>query len=426
MKFSGSADRGARVIYVYKALNNKGEEITDTIDAANETAARQKIRKAGLYPVKISEQGKKIHTGSRLAGIKNYAESINDLISKSSARKQVGLFSRQMATLLKAGMPLLTSLNNIIEQIDNRTFKNIIIDVREKIEEGLSFSNALSRHSDIFSEIYINMIRVGENLGSLDEVLARLAEMEQKKVFLLSRIRAALWYPVFMLTFSMLILIFLLVKIIPTISAIFVEQKRELPLPTKIVLGLSNFLTDFWILIPLFFILIWYLYKRASATPEGRRKIDEYKMKLPLAGRLYNKLIVYRFTMNLGMLMTNRVDLLKCFEIVKKIVNNRIIEEKIERAAKNIQEGASIAQALKKDEFLPKLVIGMISAGEASDKVDEMLVNIGNVYENDIDMLVTSLTGIIEPLIIILMGIIIGMIVLSVMMPIMEMNLMVQ
>lgn len=414
------------MIFVYKALNSKGEEITDTVDAANETAARQKIRKSGLYPVKISEQGKAPASGSRISSLKHYADSINEFISKSGAKKQVGLFSRQMSTLLRAGMPLLTALNDIIEQIDNKTFKNIIIDVREKIEEGTSFSGALAKHSDIFSEIYINMIRVGENLGSLDEVVARLADMEQKKVFLLSRIRAALWYPIFMLTFSMLILVFLLVKIIPTISAIFVEQNRELPLPTKIVLGLSNFLTDFWILIPLFFLLLWYLYKRASATPEGRRKIDEYKMKLPLASRLYNKLIVYRFTMNLGMLMTNRVDLLKCFEIVKKIVNNCIIEEKIERAAKNIQEGASIAQALKKDEFLPKLVIGMISAGEASDKVDEMLVNIGNVYENEIDMLVTSLTGIIEPLIIILMGVIIGVIVLSVMMPIMEMNLMVQ
>lgn len=414
------------MIYTYKALNSKGEEVSDTIDAPGEAAARQKIKQSGLYLVKIKEAGAKAEKGTSFSGIKNYLSSINEIFNRNAAKKQVGLFTRQTATLLRAGMPLLTSLTDIIEQIENKSFRNIIIDIKEKIEEGYSFSSALAKHPDIFSEIYINMIKVGENLGSLDEVVERLADMEQKKVFMMNRVRAALWYPAFMLTFSMLILIFLMVKIIPTISSIYVEQKRELPIPTRIILSTSSFLTDYWIVIPLFLLLLYYLYRRFSATPEGKRRIDEYKMKLPLFSRLYNKLIVYRFTMNLGILMTNRVDLLKCFEIVKKIVNNIIIEEKIEKAASRIQEGASIAQSLKKDEFLPKLVIGMISAGEASDKVDEMLVNIGNVYENEIDMLVTSLTGIIEPLIIVMMGVIIGIIVLSVMMPIMEMNLMVQ
>ena len=338
----------------------------------------------------------------------------------------MGLFSRQLGTLLKAGMPLLVVLNDIIEQIDNRTFRNIMIDVRDKIEEGLSFSNALSRHREIFSDMYINMIRVGENLGSLDEVVARLAEMEEKKTLLKNKIRAALWYPSFMLVFSMIIVVFLMVNIIPTITEIFTEQNRELPLPTKIIISISNFLTDFWVLIPLFFLLVFYIYKRYSATESGRMKIDELKMNIPLFSSIYNKIVVYRFTFNMGILMSNKVDLLKSFEIVRKIVDNVIVDEKIKMAAKNVQEGASINQSLKKYEFLPKLVIGMIAAGEASDKVDEMLLNIGRVYEREIDMSVTSITGMIEPLIIILMGIIIGGIVLSVMMPIMEMNLMIQ
>ncbi len=167
------------------------------------------------------------------------------------------------------------------------------------------------------------------------------------------------------------------------------------------------------------------MYSKYSSTDEGRRKIDELKMKIPIVSRLYNKVLVYRFTLNLGVLVSNKVDLLKSFEIVKKIVDNVIVEEKIENASKSIQEGVSISQALKKNEFLPRLVIGMIAAGEASDKVDEMLLNIGKVYENEIDMTVTSITGMIEPLIIIVMGFLIGIIVLSVMMPIMEMNLLV-
>ncbi len=413
------------MLYRYRALNNKGEEVTDYIDAPSEIAAKQKIKKSGLYITSIKNQD----TGNidhKKFDLKDLSDRILISIRKNSAKKQVGLFSRQLSTLLKAGMPLMVALNDIIEQIDNKIFKNIIIDVKEKIEAGSSFSNALSKNKELFSEMYINMIRVGENLGSLDEIIARLAEMEEKNIFLKNKIRAALWYPVFMLTFSSLIVIFLMVKIIPTISEIFVEQNRELPIPTQIVIGVSNFLTHYWILIPIFIAVFFYFYQKYSATEEGRKKIDEILMKIPLVSRLYNKIIVYRFTLNLGVLLLNKVDLLKSFEIVKKIVNNVVVEEKIDNAIKNIQEGASIAQSLKKYEFLPKLVIGMIAAGEASDKVDEMLLNIGNVYENEIDMVVTSLTGMIEPLIIIIMGIIIGVIVLSVMMPIMEMNLMVQ
>ncbi len=413
------------MLYHYRALNNKGEQLSDIIDAPNETAARQKIRKSGLYVVSISSQPDKVKA-ARSIHLKRFIEPILERINRNSAKKQIGLFSRQLATLLKAGMPLMTALTDIIEQIDNKTFRGVIINVKQKIEEGFSFSNALMNYRDLFSELYINMIRVGENLGSLDEVIARLAEMEEKNNLLKNRIRAALWYPAFMLTFSVIIVIFLMVNIIPTITEIFSEQNRDLPLPTKIVMGMSDFLSNFWFMIPVILIVIYYLYRRYVSTPEGRRQVDEIMMKLPLVSRLYNKIIVYRFTFNLGVLLSNKVDLLKSFEIVKKIVNNVIVEEKIESASKKVQEGASISQSLKKHEFLPKLVIGMIAAGEASDKVDEMLINIGNVYENEIDMVVTSLTGMIEPLIIIMMGVIIGTIVLSVMMPIMEMNLMVQ
>ena len=385
----------------------------------------KKLKKTGLYVTLIKNQEIK-HTSEHKFNIKEFADRLLLSMQKNSAKKQVGLFSRQLSTLLKAGMPLMVAIYDIIEQIDNKIFKNVIIDVKEKIEGGSSFSNSLSQHKELFSEMYISMIRVGENLGSLDEVVARLADMEEKKTFLKNKIRAALWYPVFMLTFSSMIVIFLMVNIIPTISQVFAEQNKELPIPTKIVMGISNFLTHFWLLIPIALMLLFYFYKKYSATDEGRMKIDETLMKLPLVSRLYNKIIVYRFTLNLGVLLSNKVDLLKSFEIVKKIVNNVIVEDKIDKALKNIQEGASIAQSLKKYEFLPKLVIGMISAGEASDKVDEMLLNIGNVYENEIDMVVTSLTGMIEPIIIIVMGVAIGIIVLSVMMPIMEMNLMVQ
>jgi len=411
------------MIFSYKALNKNGKEISDYIDAPSESVARSKIKHSGLFLTSIKKDEIKPEANK---GLRNSFNNIALMLSRGSSKKQVPLFSRQLGTLLNAGMPLLTVLNDIIEQLDHKTFKGIIIDVRDKIEEGSSLSRALNSHNDVFSDMYISMIRVGENLGSLSEVVLRLAEMEEKKTAMIHKVRAAMWYPMFILIFSMIIMTFLMVKIIPTISEVFLEQDRALPTPTKIIISISNFLQHYWISLPILFILIFYLIKRYNKTERGRIKIDGLKMKMPIFSRIYNKLIVYRFTQNMGILISNKVDLLKSLEIVKKIVNNKIIEEKIENATKHIREGASITQSLKKHEFLPKLVIGMISAGEASDKIDEMMLNIGRVYEEEIDMTISSLTALVEPLIIIIMGVVIGIIVLSVMMPIMEMNLMVQ
>jgi len=413
------------MLFYYKAINNNGNEVSDYIDAVSELAAKQKIKKSGLYLTFIQTEEIKKTTNEK-SSLKGIIDRELLRIRKILAKKQVPLFSRQLSTLLKAGMPLMAALNAIIEQIDDKIFKNVIIDIKEKIEEGLSFSNAMEQHNELFSEMYINMIKVGENLGSLDDIISRLAEMEEKREILKNKIRAALWYPIFMIMLSATIVGYLMIEIIPKISEIFSSGSKELPLPTKIVMGISNFLVDFWILIPLILIGLYYFYRRYSATTQGRKKLDEIVMKLPLIKNLYNKNIVYRFTYNLGMLLSNRVDLLKSLEVVKKIVNNVVIEEKIEGTIKIIKEGGSISQALRKHDFMPKLVIGMISAGEVSDKVDEMLLNIGNVYENEIDMVIKSLTSIIEPLIIIIMGVMIGTIVISVMLPIMEMNLMVQ
>ena len=413
------------MLFYYKAINNNGNEVSDYIDAPSEIAAKQKIKNSGLYITFIKNEEMKKSAGGN-SGLKGIADRGIQYIRKRMAKKEVALFSRQLATLLKAGMPLMAALNAIIEQIDDNIFKNIIIDIKEKIEEGLSLSSALEQHSELFSDMYINMVKAGESLGSLDDIISRLAEMEEKKQRLKSKIKSALWYPTFMIIFTILIMIIMMVVIIPKITDAFTSQKRELPIPTKIVIGISNFLVDYWMLIPLILICVYYFYKRYSATHDGRRKLDEISMKLPLVKNLYNKNIVYRFTYNLGVLLSNRVDLLKSLEIVKKIVNNIVVEEKIEEAAKMIQEGGSISQSLRKHDFLPKIVIGMISAGEVSDKVDEMLINIGNVYENEIDMAVTSLTSLIEPIIIVIMGIMVGAIVISIMLPIMEMNLMIQ
>jgi len=413
------------MIFQYQALDSNGQEVSDFIDAPSENAAKQRIRQKGEYVVRIKRHDivADDSTGRKRGRIGQLVDRVSMQLNLRVSSKNVGLFSRQLATLLKAGLPLPKALSDISEQVDSRNFKNVVVDIKEKLEEGTSFSNALQRHRKLFSDMYINMVRVGENLGSLDQVIERLAEVEEKNNILKSKIRAALWYPSFMFIFALCVVIFMMVSVIPSIAEMFVEQNKDLPLPTEIVIALSTFLARFWFLIPVLVILAIYMYRRYVQTDEGRRKVDELKLKMPLVNKLYRKVIVLRFTQNAGILLNNRVDIIRSFEIVEKIVGNVIIEEKVAEAKRMIREGSTVTQALRKVDFLPNLVMGMIAAGEASDNLDSMLINIGSVYETELDLTVTGLTSLIEPVIIIIMGIAIGTIVLSVMLPIMEMNL---
>ncbi len=415
------------MIFEYQALNRNGDSQSNYVDAPSEQAARAKIKSQGLYVVSIRKHdiAKNAETKSSNVFSRLYWE-ITKYFSLKLSTREIGTFSRQLATLLKAGMPLLVSIADIIQQIENQTFKRIIIDVREKLEEGSSMSQALERHRNVFSDMYINMVRVGENLGSLDEVIGRLADLEEKKNILRGKIQAALWYPGFMIFFAMGVIFFLMVNIIPSLSRMFTELGRELPLPTRIVMGISSAMSSFWYVFFILLAVAIYYFIKYKQTPEGREKIDELKMKIPGFKSMYNKLIVLRFTQNLGILLNNRVDIIKSFEIVQKIIGNAIIEKKIADASAKIREGSSVANALSRQSFLPQLVIGMISAGEASDNLDSMLINIGNVYETELDLTITSLTSLIEPIIIVFMGVVIGIIVISVLLPIFEMNLIVQ
>ncbi len=412
------------MVFRYQALDRDGNSVSDILDAQTEAAARQKIRGKGLYLVHLTKQNAE-DEGSEKGGsfpFKPLIDRISGIINVRAGRRQVGIFSRQLSTLISAGVPLLTAISDIIDQIDDKHFMSVVADIKAKIEEGSSFSFALVKHRAIFSDMFINMVRVGENLGSLDQVMERLADIEEKRTMLKSKIKTALWYPLFMVSFAIAVVTFLMVSVIPSIADVFQEQNQDLPLPTEIVLAISGFLSKFWILIPAGIVMAVYLYHRYVRSEEGRKKVDEIKLRIPLVKNLYRKLIVLRFTQNLGILIGNRVDIIKSFEIVEKIVGNRIIEERIAAAAKRIREGTSVSVALNKADFLPKMVLGMISAGEASDRLDAMLVNIGRVYENELDLSITSLTSLLEPIIIIFMGVVVGGIVMSVMLPIMNMS----
>jgi type II secretory pathway component PulF len=270
------------------------------------------------------------------------------------------------------------------------------------------------------------MVRVGENLGSLDHVILRLADIEEKRNILKSKIQSAMMYPIFMVLFAIVVVFFLMIKIVPTLTSIFKDMgKKELPLPTEIVMSISSFLSSYWIFIVLIAGVAVFLVKRYIDTEDGRKKYDELKLKIPMISKIYNKMIVQSFTQNLGILLSSNVDIIRSFEIVKKIVNNVVIENNIEEASAKIKEGMPISKALSRTPFLPKLVLGMIAAGEASDNLDTMLLNIGKVYETELDLTLSSLTSMIEPIIIVVLGGLIGVIVIAVMLPMLEMNMLV-
>lgn len=415
------------MLFEYTALNARGERVSNVLDASSETAARQKLRGQGLF-VTVLRTVSVGNEPARSEGnmVRRYYDYVSSYLGRRTSARQVGIFSRQLATLLKAGMPLLTSITDIMEQVDHQHFRRIVADIKVKLEEGSSLSNCLDRHRPVFSDMYINMVRVGESLGSLDEVIDRLAELEEKKSILKSRIQAALWYPAFLIFFSMLVFFVIMINVIPSLSRMFLELGRELPLITRIIMGFSGFLARYWIFLLIAAGFGGYYLRKYLRSPEGIAWLDRYKFRVPFFNNLYRKLMVLRFTQNLGILLNNRVDILKSFEIVKKIVMNTLIEEKIDEAAVKIKGGMSVATALSKADFLPKLVLGMITAGEASDTLDRMLLNIGNVYETELDLNISSLTSMIEPVIIIIMGVIIGVIVIAVLLPIFEMNLIIQ
>jgi general secretion pathway protein F len=335
------------MIFEYIALSIQGNTIVDIIDAPSEVIARQRLRSNGLYIVKISKQDTEtVHRGEGRINIFNdIFDKISNYINLRLSTKEISTFSRQLSTMLKAGMPLLVSISTIIDQIENPVFKKAIIDVKTKVEEGSSLSNALDLHKNIFSEMYINMIRVGESLGSLDSALERLADLEEKRNLLKSKVQSALWYPAFMIVFAIGVVTFLMISIIPSLGRMFAELGKDLPLPTTIVMGISNFIVSFWYVLLIVTIVIIYYFNRYKHTEEGRRKFDELKLKLPLVSSLYKKLLIHRFTYNLGVLLTNKVDVIKSFEIVQRIIRNVLIEENIARAAKLVQEGSSNANA---------------------------------------------------------------------------------
>jgi general secretion pathway protein F len=402
-------------VFEYTALDAKGKSTSGIIDADGIQAARQKLRSAGKFPVSIRETHEKQAQKSRVRF------NFGDWFSRVKP-SHVAITTRQLATLIGAGFPLVSALDALLPQTPSFALKRTLARVKDLVVEGNSFAHALSQFPGIFPPIYMNMVRAGESSGTLEIVLERLAEITEKQQALANRIKASLAYPVFMLFFGALVLFILLTYIVPTITGIFADMKQVLPTPTRVLIALSNFLKDYWWLILAGVAAGGMAFRQFLRTPMGRRWFDTMLLKLPGFGSLARKLAVARFSRTLGSLLENGVTMLVALDIVRNIVGNVLLADTVSHAAIEVSKGKSLWLALSEERVFPMLSIQMIQVGEQSGELEKMLYKIADVFENEVETTILRLTSYLEPVMILVMGCAVGFIVLSICLPIFEMN----
>ncbi len=402
-------------VYEYTALDTSGKKQKGVLDADSIAAARQKIRQAGKYPVEIRETIPKTRQSKK-----------NSFLSLQTGprvkQQEIHVATRQLATLLGAGIPLVSSLNGLIEQTTNKTLKTIITQIKESVNEGNSLTSALSEHPRLFSRIYVNMVRAGEASGSLDVVLERLAEFGERQQALRSRIKAALIYPIFMALVGTIVLFLLITFIVPSITKVFSDRNQILPLPTIILIKISSFLQSYWWLVLILCAALVMGIRFFIQQPRGRRIWDKLKLSLPLLKDLNIKIAAASLGRTLASLLQSGVPLITSLQIVKNILNNVLLAEVMDEATEELEKGKSLSGILRGNPYFTPMLIQMIAVGEQSGALEKMLEKAADSYEKEVETKIMAMTSMIEPIMILVMGLVVSFIVVSILLPIFEMN----
>ncbi|HXH10453.1 MAG TPA: type II secretion system inner membrane protein GspF [Alphaproteobacteria bacterium] len=400
-------------VYEYRALNASGRTIKGIVDADSSRAARLKLRRNGIFPIELREE------------VEARSEKRDFDVLRLLRRirlQETAVMVRQLSTLLSAGLPLVESLTAVIEQVPNPSLKKVVTQVRERVNEGSSLADAFAQHPRIFSALFVNMTRAGERSGTLEIVLERLADFTEKQVAFRHKIAAAMVYPILMTFVGIGVLGFLLGYVIPTVTQIFEDLEQTLPLPTLLLMSASDTLRRFWWVGVVTVALILLAVDRYGRTTAGRLMLDRLKLKAPIFGQLTLKIAIARFARTLAILLKSGVPVLTSLDIVKNVVNNRVLQQVIEEARDNIREGQDIAPPLRRSQLFPPLVTHMIAVGEKSGKLEDMLLRVADTFESEVETSVQGLTSLIEPLMILVMGSVVGFIALSILLPIFQIN----
>jgi len=406
-------------VFEYKALDQKGKSVSGIIDADSAVVARQKLRAARNFPVSLSEvEGVPTQKSFRGISLKGLLPGIG--------QRDVAMMTRQLATLVGAGFPLVTALEALVPQIKSHAFNRTLAQIKDSILEGSSFAGALSQYPETFSPLYKNMVRAGETSGTLEIVLDQLAEIMEKQQELQNRIRSALAYPALMTVVGGAILVLLLVYIVPTITGIFADMQQVLPTPTRILIAVSDLFRSYWWILMVLLVALLVAFRQFRKSVRGRTAIDRLLLKLPGFGSLLQKLAVARFARTLGSLLANGVTMLQALDIAKNIAGNVVISDAVDTAAKEVGQGQGLASSLAVSKVFPDLTIQMIQVGEQSAQLESLLSKMADVFENEAESTVMSLTSLLAPAMILVMGLIVGFIVLSICLPIFEMSTLVR
>ena len=390
-------------VFTYKGTNRAGTTVSGEMNANNKAELQQLLRRQQITPTRMSEKGKEFNLPTFGGGVKS---------------KELAIFTRQFSVMIDAGLPLVQCLEILATQQENKTFQKVLTGTRTAVEGGSTLSAAMKQYPKVFDPLYSNMVEAGETGGILDTILQRLSSYIEKNVKLQRAVKSALVYPVGVLTIAAGVIILLLWKVVPIFATLFAGLGVDLPLPTKIVIALSNFVGSiFGLLIfvaagaVIFGIKVWY------GTPGGRMAIDTIILKLPVLGILMRKIAVARFTRTLGTLISSGVPILEGLDITAKTSGNAVIEKALTQVRKSLEEGKSLTEPLKESEVFPGMVTQMIAVGEQTGAMDAMLQKIADFYEEEVDAAVKDLLTALEPIMIVFLGLVVGGVVISMYLP---------
>jgi type IV pilus assembly protein PilC len=388
--------------YSYKVRDRAGRLVTGTLVADNEALVLQRLREEGLTPLMVNKQGRNWNI---------------EFGAKKVKLKELAVFSRQFATMVNSGLPILRALAILADQSSNKELARVLGEVRVDVEQGASLSTAMARHPKIFNDLYLSMVRSGETGGSLDDVLLRLADLIENEVRLRGKIKSAMTYPIAVVALVILIMSAMLLFIVPQFKSIFDQLGGSLPLPTRVLLAASDAFKKYWYVVIAGVFVGRYFFRRWKRTEAGRESIDRTKLRVPVFGSLFHKTALSRFSSTLAMLMHSGVPILQALDIVSDTVNNKVVAKAVHDVQTSVRDGESMAKPLATHRVFPPMVVQMLAVGEETGQVDVMLEKVAAFYDQEVEAAVDALTSLIEPLLIAVIGGLVGAAVVALYMP---------
>ncbi len=410
-------------MYAYKGVSPSGKAVSGTRDAESPKVLRQALRKDGVLVTSfnLSKGGTAAKAANAKKGGLGKEVDLGNLFG-GVKKIEIAVFTRQLATLLKAGIPLAEALGALVDQQTNVRLKAPLVDVRTSVNEGSALADAMAKHGKLFDELFISMVRAGEIAGNLDEVLGRLADFLESSQKLKSKVSSAMIYPVLMVVVGTIIMSILMIKVVPQITSMFTSQGKVLPLNTRMLIWTAGVLGSYWLFIALGIIGSYLLFAKWKSSTAGKETWHRFVLKLPVLGQLVRTINVTRFARTLGTMLQSGVPMLRALDTAKMIMANVILQSAVENAKKAVTEGESLAVTLRKSGQFPPTMIHMIAVGERAGQLEQMLERVSNTYDLEIDTKLSRFTALLEPLMLVGMGGAVSFIVFSILQPIMDLG----